>query len=233
MVMKLAAALALPAVFWIGYLWYKDRFRPEPLRNVVACFAMGVGAGFLCYEFFQLLPLSGVPANASDLMTAPDRLPFLIYSLGVTGPVEEFFKMAPFLLVALRFRQLDEKTDGIVYGGAIAIGFAGFENFFYLQTLDGLEFWGRALASPLTHMVFASLWGYIVASAFLEKRGLAGTTVKGLILAAVCHGLFNFLTTSPVLRFFSALFILAIWIWVIIKLEQAGRAATAKTRAVP
>jgi len=231
--LKLAAALVFPAVFWIGYLWYKDRFRPEPLRNAALCFAMGVGAGILCYEFFRLLPLTGVAANASDLMAAPNRLPFLIYSLGVTGPVEEFFKMAPFLLVVLRFRQFDEKTDGIVYGGAIALGFAGFENFFYLKTLGGLEFWGRAFASPLTHMVFASLWGYIVARAFLGKRGLPGATVKGLVLAAVCHGLFNFLTTSPMLRFFSALFILAIWIWVIVKLEQTEGAAAARERAVP
>ncbi len=223
MVVKLAAALVLPAVFWSGYLCYKDRLRPEPLRNVAASFAMGAAAGFLCFEFFRLLALTGISADANALMTAEKRLPFLIYSLGVTGPVEELFKMLPFLLVVLRFRQFDEKTDGIVYGGTIALGFAAFENFLYLQTLGGPAFWGRAVASPLTHTVFASIWGYVVAKAVLEKRALAGPAVMGLFLSAVCHGLFNFLTSSPVLRFMSALLILAVWIWIIVKLEKASQ----------
>ena len=90
----------------------------------------------------------------------------------------------------------------------------------YLPHLEGFALFGRAFASPLTHTIFASIWGYTVGSAHIEGRGRIRAAVLGLILAGTCHGLFNFLTTSAGLRVLGSLLILAVWIWQIRVLER-------------
>jgi hypothetical protein len=62
-----------------------------------------------------------------------------------------------------------------------------------------------------------------VGCAFLKKKNLILPALAGILLAGLCHGLFNFLTASSKLRFFGALLILGLWIWVIAKLEGQKR----------
>jgi RsiW-degrading membrane proteinase PrsW (M82 family) len=177
----------------------------------------------ICLKFHGLLPLVGVAEDPSALMMSGRRLPFLVYSVAVTGFLEETFKFLPFFLVIVRFREFDEPTDGLIYAGAIALGFASFENIIQCAVLEGFERLGRAFASPLTQAMFSSIWGYAVGKARIAGRALAWPAVRGLVLAALCHGVFNFLTTSAALHVLSAALILVIWVWVIIKLERAEK----------
>jgi RsiW-degrading membrane proteinase PrsW (M82 family) len=86
--------------------------------------------------------------------------------------------------------------------------------------MEGLELFGRAFASPLTHAIFASIWGYCVGLASLRSRPVLKASVLGIGLAALCHGLFNFLTTSPALRVGASILILIIWVWQIRLIER-------------
>ena len=151
------AGIIAPALFWTGYFYYKDRLRPEPLLKFGTMYLLGLATAFICLLFYGLLPRLGFPGDSSFLMMASGSLQFLAYCLIVTGPIEEFFKFLPFILFAVRFREFDEKTDGIIYAALIALGFASFENMRYLAFLDGFPLFGRAFASPLTHAVFASI----------------------------------------------------------------------------
>ena len=126
----------------------------------------------------------------------------------------------------LKLKEFDEKIDGIIYASIIALGFASYENARYLAYLEGFELFGRAIASPLTHTIFSSIWGYTVGIAHMKHKSVAVASLKGLVLAAIIHGLFNFFTTSSVLRIISSLLILVIWIWrirVMDKLRSAPR----------
>lgn len=214
------SGILAPAVFWAGYFIYKDRFRPEPLRHLGCAYLMGLLAAYLCCRFYGLLPALGIPEDPSVLMES-DRLQFFFYSLGVIGLVEELFKCLPFFGVLFLFKSFDEKIDGIIYAAMIALGFASFENVRYLVFLDGFPLFGRAFASPLTHTVFASIWGYTLGKARIENTSLAKGFLIGFPLAALAHGLFDFLTTDPSLRIAGALFILLIWVWQIRILERA------------
>lgn len=216
----LFSGILAPAVFWAGYFIYKDRFRPEPLRHLGCAYLMGLLAAYLCCRFYGLLPALGIPEDPSVLMES-DRLQFFFYSLGVIGLVEELFKCLPFFGVLFLFKSFDEKIDGIIYAAMIALGFASFENVRYLVFLDGFPLFGRAFASPLTHTVFASIWGYTLGKARIENTSLAKGFLIGFPLAALAHGLFDFLTTDPSLRIAGALFILLIWVWQIRILERA------------
>ncbi|TET68133.1 MAG: PrsW family intramembrane metalloprotease [Candidatus Aminicenantes bacterium] len=213
------SGIIAPAIFWICYFYYKDRFQPEPIRNLGISYLLGIATAFACIKFYGLLPFVGLPDDLSALMNS-HRIQFLLYSLGVTGVVEEFFKLLPFLFIITRFKAFDEKIDGIIYASMIALGFASFENISYLAYMDGLELVGRAFASPLTHTIFSSIWGYAIGVARIYKKSILIASLWSILLAAFIHGIFNFFTTSPALRLLSALVILLIWIWRIRILER-------------
>lgn len=215
------AGIIAPALFWIGYFYYKDRAQPEPFSKIGTAYLLGLLSAYACLRFHELLPYLGIPYDPSVLMY-DDRLLYLLYSIGITGLLEESFKLLPFILVVFRFTCFDEKTDGIIYAAAIALGFASFENTGYLRYMEGWELMGRAFASPLTHSVFSSIWGYSLAVARFKRRSLFQAAWQGLLLSAICHGLFNFLTTSTSLRLGASMLILLIWIWLIRILDRSS-----------
>jgi RsiW-degrading membrane proteinase PrsW (M82 family) len=206
------AGILAPAIFWMAYFYFKDRLQSEPFLKIGTAYLLGIGAALAVLQFLRLLPFLGIPEDPSLLMES-HRFEYLLYSIGVTGLVEEFFKFLPFLVFVLNFRAFDEQIDGIIYASMIALGFASYENIHYLAYMDGPELLGRAFASPLTHTIFSSIWGYTAGKARLERKSLLWPTIKGIGLAALFHGMFNFLTTSPALRIGSSLLILLIWIW--------------------
>jgi RsiW-degrading membrane proteinase PrsW (M82 family) len=213
------SGIIAPAIFWFGYLYFKDRVQPEPFRTTGTTYILGIFSAILTIQLFKILPLVGIPEDPSALMET-NWLRFMFYSIGITGFIEEFCKFLPFFFVVLRFKFFDEEIDGIIYASIIALGFASYENSRYLIYLDGWELFGRAFASPLTHTIFSSIWGYTVGLAWLESRSVAKATVFGVGLAALFHGLFNVLTTSPALRIGASLLILAVWIWRIRLIER-------------
>jgi RsiW-degrading membrane proteinase PrsW (M82 family) len=221
-ILLLLSGIIAPAIFWISYFYYKDRFQPEPIRYLGISYLLGFGAAFLCFKFYGLLPCLGIPEDPSILMES-QRIQFFFYSLGVIGLVEEFFKLIPFLPVIFLFKTFDEEIDGIIYASMIALGFASFENLYFLVYLEGIELFGRAFTSPLTHTIFASIWGYTIGRARIEKKSLFKALLIGLPIAAFFHGIFDFFTTSPALRVAAAVTILIIWIWRIRVLEKAGK----------
>lgn len=213
------SVIIAPALVWIIYFYYKDRFQPEPWRNLGLTYLFGLVTAFVCVNFFKLLPYLGIPEDPS-VLTEAHGWPFLIYSIGITGLVEEFFKLLPFLIVVLQLKDFDEKIDGIVYASVIALGFASYENARYLAYMEGFELFGRAIASPLTHTIFSSIWGYTVGVAHIRHKSVTAASLKGLALAAIVHGLFNFFTTSSAFRIISSILILMIWIWRIRIMEK-------------
>jgi len=211
------SGIIAPAIFWIFYFYYKDRFRPEPIIYLGLTYIFG-----LFTAFYTILPLIGLPDDPSFMMGS-HRIQFLFYSIGVTGIVEEFFKFLPFLVIIATFKCFDEKIDGIIYASIIALGFASYENLGYLVYMSGFELFGRAITSPLTHTIFSSIWGYTVGNARIRKKSIFKASLKGILLAAFFHGIFNFFTTSPVLRILSVLVIFIIWIWRIRIMEKLSR----------
>jgi RsiW-degrading membrane proteinase PrsW (M82 family) len=214
----IAAGIIAPALFWIGYFYYKDRFQPEPFLYIGISYILGFAAAYVCYRSYGLLPLVGLPEDPSLIMENNRQL-FFVYSLGPVGLQEEFYKLLPFFIV-IRFKVFDEKIDGIIYASVIALGFASFENLHYLVYLHGFELLGRAIASPLTHTIYSSIWGYMVGRARIEKKPLWKPAILGLMIAALLHGIFDFLTTSAALRLLSTVVILAVWVWRICVIED-------------
>jgi RsiW-degrading membrane proteinase PrsW (M82 family) len=216
-----AAAIIAPALFWMGYHYYKDRRRPEPVPLLGLAYLLGLGSGFLGLEAYSLAERLGAPSNPY-LLAETDKLGFFVYSVLVIGLLEEAAKFLVFWIVCVRLRSFDERIDGIVYASAVALGFASYENLLYLQLVDGVELVARSVASPLTHAMFSSIWGWAVARD-LERSGPAlRSGLIGLAVAAIAHGVYDFLilATHPFVRPLPALIVLGIWIW---RMRLTGR----------
>lgn len=217
-------AILAPALFWLTYHYYKDRHRPEPVGLLILSYALGVGAGFVGLKAYALIERLGAPSDPYA-MAQTDKLGFLVYAVLAVGLLEEAVKLLPFWLVCIRLRAFDEEIDGVIYASAVALGFASYENVLYLQFLEGAELIGRSVASPLTHALFASIWGWAIGRAIARKRPLLPAALVGLSISAVAHGLYDFLLLAapPIVRPVPALIILAIWIWRMRLIARSGQ----------
>ena len=216
------SAIIAPALLWLLYFRYQDRFRPEPFRILGLTYLLGILAGLLCARFYLLLPYMGLPWDPAAVTSEFGPACFFQNVL-VVGPVEEVFKFLPFLFVIYHFRHFDEEIDGIIYASVIALGFASYENLHYLPYMGSLELVGRAVASPLTHTIFSSIWGYMVGRARHAGRSIIVPSIVGLLTASLLHGIFNVCTVTPLVRILSSVIILLVWIWRIRTMERLGR----------
>lgn len=204
----------LPVLFWSGYHYYKDRHLPEPVGHLLLAFILGFAAfwlGKLMYFGLGLVDLR------FDAYVLAERNPvgLFFYAVLVIGVVEELSKMLFFLFIILRFREFDEPIDGIIYASFIALGFATMENIQYLQYVSGWEAIARGFAGPLVHILFASIWGFYIGVAHLQRKALLATALSVLAITALLHGIYDFVAIGlPVTALpASALLLLGIWMW--------------------
>jgi RsiW-degrading membrane proteinase PrsW (M82 family) len=117
--------------------------------------------------------------------------------------------------VGIRFHDFDESLDGIIYASFVALGFGPYENFLYVEYVQGAEAFARGLASPLVQIMFASIWGYRCTEARTQRDGVARAVLTALALAAFLHRLYDFVMIGlpPWYRPLSACPILAVWVW--------------------
>ena len=111
--MNLLNALTFgPPLLILFYIFKSDKF-PEPWQCILWTFLAGcficIPAGYLNDSF--------IPTNE--------------YSY-IAGLTEESLKFLAFLLLVSTKIQFNERMDAIVYGVAISIGFATYENYFYV-----------------------------------------------------------------------------------------------------
>ena len=204
----------LPVLFWAGYHYYKDRHLPEPLGHLLLAFVLGIASFWLGKLMYVGLGLVDLRFDAY-VLAARNPVGLFFYAVLAIGVIEELAKMVFFLLIILRFREFDEPIDGIIYASFIALGFATMENIQYLQYVGGFEAIARGFAGPLVHILFASIWGFYIGAAHLQRKSMLGTVLGALAITALLHGIYDFVAIAlPVTALpASALLMLGIWMW--------------------
>ncbi len=220
----LTIPVLLPALFWAGYHYHMDRHLPEPPQNLALCFGLGVAAAWLSAGLYTLLGFVGWRLDAVAL--ADENLPALLaYAVLAIGPIEEFAKLVPFVLVALRFRAFDDDLDGIVYASFIALGYAAIENVHYLAFLTPLEAAARGIAGPVVHIAFASIWGYAIGHARLQGQPILVPALLGFAVSALAHGVYDFfaLAHPTYSLLYAAMIVAGLWIWRLFVIRRLSR----------
>ena len=212
--LSLLLPIILPIAFWAAYHYHKDRHLPEPPRNLLLCFGLGLVAAGLSKGMYAGLEPLGLRFDAVAL-AEEDPLALFIFAMTAIGPIEEFAKLLPFLAVTLRLDALDEPLDGLIYASFIGLGYAAAENYGYLDILTPIEAAARGFAGPVVHILFASIWAFWISRARLAGASITKPALLGFTLAACLHGLYDFLVLlQPVAALpIAATLIVTIWIW--------------------
>jgi RsiW-degrading membrane proteinase PrsW (M82 family) len=204
---------AVGSVAWLLYFRMKDRMSPEPKRRIAQAFLLGMGAAGLAWLGYWGAAKAGFPPSPPE-----DPGALIAYCMFVVGVVEEGAKFLVARLVCFRWKEFDERIDGLMYATAVALGFAAFENVLFLRVMpwpDGLL---RVLVSPLTHSLFSAVWGFGVAHALLASRTRVERFVwQALPLAAAMalHGLYDIAVLVEHLAPLAAGVVAVLWAFVI------------------
>jgi RsiW-degrading membrane proteinase PrsW (M82 family) len=173
-----------------------DRYEPEPAINLAFTFVWGASVACLLAlilnELDQAWLTSALGRANGDFFTAVIGAPI----------VEETAKGLVILgLLRLGRGELDGPIDGIVYAGAVGIGFAMTENVLYYSRVVheaggvGLAatFVLRGVLSPFAHPLFTSATGIGLGFAALSRRRAVriGAPALGLLVAVLLHATWN------------------------------------------
>lgn len=197
----LAVLSVAPALVLAGTIWYRDPTPREPLLTLAVTFLLAVGfatvAGTinsLVLPVFELFGIVGV------------TLGYFI----VVGPIEETVKWLAVRAYAYRSNSFQTVVDGVVYGAMAGVGFAAIENLLYIimfsveSTTAGLmvqESEAVAIATQRAfvgpgHVVFSAWAGFYLGLAKFNQGKRGPIVVKGLLIAAFIHALYNTLVTT-------------------------------------
>ncbi|HEU4424371.1 MAG TPA: PrsW family intramembrane metalloprotease, partial [Pilimelia sp.] len=200
------AAAILPVPILVACFLWLDRYEPEPVKYLIFAFCWGAFVSTLASLF--------VNSGASWLFERQD-VPESLVAVIVAPVVEESTKaLGPILLLWLRRREFSGITDGIVYCGLSATGFAMVENILYLggygyasnadqygpatgaQAVIAL-FIGRILLTGFAHPLFTSMTGIGlgVAARAADRRVRWLAPMAGLLFAMMLHGAWNLMAT--------------------------------------
>ncbi len=219
--------IAAGALLWMLYFDRKDSLKPEPRRLLLLAWVCGCGSAFLALALYWLAGRLGLPSWPGE-----SRGEIALYCLALVGPVEEGAKFLAARFLVFRWRHFDERIDGMVYAGAVAIGFATVENLLYAQILPWPQQLARAITSPLTHTLFAAIWGFGTAHALLVSHTRTGRLLWQLIplgLAMAIHGLYNFFLLAYDATLPASGVILLLWVGLIFYSRRLHRLQRAES----
>lgn len=192
----LAVASVGPALLVTWYLWWADPTKNEPFGLLAVTFVLSfVFASLAAFLNSVFMPLFGLIPVVG----------FVLFFFLVVGPVEETVKWLAIRVYAYRSSTFDSVVDGAVYGAVAGLGFAAIENLLYIVQMyavagptgaaDPLAAAGqtavaRAFVGP-GHVIFSAWAGFYLGLAKFNREHRAPIVVKGLVIAAFIHAVYN------------------------------------------
>ncbi len=189
-------AAAIPMIIYLIFIWKLDKYEREPFGKVVKHFLWGaLGAVILGIIFSSLL-------NSTFSLIIPQVSITSFFSAVLVAPFVEEIVKAVYLLRSYSKNYFDNLTDGLVYGGAIGLGFGMTENLLYFITYD--DTFAQWISIVITRSIFSAVMHGIATAtvgAFLAKAKFTLNASKyiylffGLCLAMLFHATWNFSLT--------------------------------------
>jgi RsiW-degrading membrane proteinase PrsW (M82 family) len=187
MVLSLLALAVAPGCAIVFYIYWKDKYDKEPLKNLIICFVLGM----LCIVpaiFIQ----TGIRPTLAQYFPNYTISYYSIFAFLVVALSEELCKFLALRFYAFRHKSFDEPFDGITYSVIIGMGFATLENIEYVFKYGFTTGVIRMFLSVPAHATFAVLMGFHTGLAKFDPKNSVRHLAKGLLLATFFHGAFDF-----------------------------------------
>ena len=179
----------LPVVILIYYIYRKDKNSPEPTKEIIKAFLLGVLSAPL--SFLISVPFRWLNLYPSEICNVWDSIRIAFFGAAIP---EEITKFAMLWFVLRNNKYFDEKMDGIVYAACVSLGFAALENVLYLfSNADSYMTVGitRAIFSVPGHFCFGILMGYFYSLAKFYPQSRKRNQSLILIAPIVVHGIYD------------------------------------------
>ena len=193
----LVSAFLVP-VLYLVYLYEAQVYRDEP----ASVLGFTIGAGFVAGIVLTLIvriaynPLVGAP----NPLAAPVVNIGAVVLLGALVPVVQEIVKAAAPVFLLKRDDYPETVDGLVFGIAAGLGFAGAETIINFST--SLSYLGHVApanwiyslttVAVLQPLMQGSATGMVVATVWRQRLGrLGGREVGGVVMAVVAHVAFS------------------------------------------
>ena len=204
-------AAVIPMTVYLLIIWRMDSYEREPLRMVLLHFFWGAFGAV----FFAILGSIFVSNQLQLFVEDQEQLSYF-QTILVAPLVEEITKGLLLFLTVMSIK-FDNLTDGLVYGGAIGLGFGMTENFLYfIAYTDSLNTW---LAIVIIRSGFSAVMHCIATASFGAMLGVAKFTrgkkryllpLAGLLFAMFVHFMWNFSVSFENTFVFGMFFLLSI-----------------------
>ena len=184
----------IPAALWLFVFYQQDRAEPEPVGYVGRMFVIGLAlAGTIG------IPLSDQVFRLADWLYR-DTLTMVIGPIFVTGAIEAFIVYATVRYFMFDNPEFNERSDGVIYGTAAALGYATALNFQFVLGSSGAAMGIgeiNIVAVVFAQAAFGGILGYFLGKAKLEKESVIWLSL-GFLITAILNGLFYILQSSLV-----------------------------------
>lgn len=202
-------AAIVPMGTYLLIIWRTDRYDREPFSLVLINYIYGaVGAILLA------IIGSGLVSALLSFLLNNEQVMLRVESIVIAPVVEETTK-GFFLFLMVANKKFDNITDGIVYGGAIGLGFGMTENFFYFVFYSqSFANWLsiviiRTLFSGVMHCVSTGTLGAFLGYAKFKPRIIKITfPLAGLSIAMFIHAMWNLSVSFNSTAFLGFLFMI-------------------------
>jgi RsiW-degrading membrane proteinase PrsW (M82 family) len=188
-----ALAAIIPISIYLLLIWKFDRYDREPFKFLLINFLWGA-IGAIILSVIGSLFLSTIAS-----FIVKDEAALLKFSAIIVAPLVEESMKGFFLIITVASRKFDNITDGLVYGGAIGLGFGMTENFFYFVSYsETVQSWlmlviVRSLFSAVMHCVStATLGAFLGFAKFKPLNSKLFYGITGLLIAMFIHAAWNF-----------------------------------------
>jgi RsiW-degrading membrane proteinase PrsW (M82 family) len=229
-------AAVVPSLFYIGVLYWVDRYEKEPRRLLAVAFLWGAIPAVLLalvVELFFSLPPDLIGPEALEAVR-----------LGLVAPLlQEALKGLVVLFIAWRYRrEFDNVLDGLIYGALVGFGFAMTGNL--LSYVGSFLLWGfpglggvtvvEGAIYALDSAFYSAIFGAALGLGRLARVRWRRWTISvgGFFLAVVVHALhsvlaYSLLTLSAIMVISTAVgvtIIVIVAVWSLRRQQQCLRA---------
>ncbi|MBN2145780.1 MAG: PrsW family intramembrane metalloprotease [Anaerolineales bacterium] len=192
----LVIATIIPLIF-LYIIYTLDLYKTGNFRYVIVCFVSGAVAYFAAAQANRAICMAAFPfcgdPTPYGIMASNDVARYV-------APVTEEILKALILIYLVRKPNFTYFVDGAIYGFAVGIGFAVFENYEYVLTHVGSGLGiaiGRVLSANLMHATTSAMVGVGLGIArFRRSLWPIFLLVSSLLLGMVIHSMFNHLSTD-------------------------------------
>lgn len=186
------------ALLYASILYWMDRYEKEPKKLLFGAFFWGA-----VIAAFVAMILNTIFGLGVFFLTEEEGITDLLTGIIAAPLVEESIKGLAVLIIFLFARsEFDNITDGIVYAGIVALGFAATENVLYLSNefdLTGWEglfslFFIRVILGGWNHAVFTAFTGVGLAVSRMSRQRFVKiiAPLLGFAVAIGAHFMHNF-----------------------------------------